>query len=666
MNQFSEELLRARARQRRIYIGIVATVGTVFIVLFIIFVLLRVLTVNVLPDDARQAADIDLQQGVGFIVGKKVYAFSSELVLHVSAEGFASESVPLKADIGSVQIELTELPARLLAKTNAGHDEIRWLVNNELTAVGAELQVELAPGEHSLTVDSPYHESQVIQLDLQRAEEKQLAIELKPVAGHMTIESVPTGMPVRIDGELKGVTPLSGEYPGGRYSVEIETPEYQTVSDDIAITSSSPQASRNYRLQLKKAWLDVEVMPTGGDLLVNGRKVDPASQVGIQSSVSNTITYLKAGHYPQTREITLQPEEKQKLSIKLKAEKGRVEIRSKPVAEVFIDGKPHGSTPLNISLQAVRHKVSLKKQGYRSVTKTVTPSSKKTVSLDVTLQDEQSARLAESRKLYTNSIGMELKLFIPSRFTMGAARHEKGQRANEFVRDVDLQRPFYAALKEVTVNQYSKFRNVTTSTYTGDYPVTAISWLQAAEFCNWLSNREKLKPFYNIKGGQLVGVNKTADGYRLPSEAEWEWLARKAGRKQQTQFTWGNDTVVPPASGNIADESARNAVSIFIANYNDGYEKLAPVGSFPPDNAGLHDLTGNVSEWVHDYYSLLPPTAKAVEVDPLGDDTGTNHVIKGSSWRSGTLTELRASFREGAVDGREDTGFRVARYLYGG
>jgi formylglycine-generating enzyme required for sulfatase activity len=248
---------------------------------------------------------------------------------------------------------------------------------------------------------------------------------------------------------------------------------------------------------------------------------------------------------------------------------------------------------------------------------------------------------------------------------MGAARHEKGQRANEFVRNIELKKPFYAGLKEVTVNQYTKFRKWSGSAPSGNYPVTSISWLDAAEFCNWLSARENLRPFYVIGNGMLKGINKTSNGYRLLSEAEWEWLARKAGRKYQTIFTWGNEFVVPPASGNIADEAARSAVKRFVPNYNDGYEQIAPVGSFIPDKAGLYDLTGNVSEWVHDYYSLVPPIKATQEIDPLGDDKGTNHVIKGSSWRSGSLTELRASFRDGAVSGREDTGFRVARYLYG-
>jgi len=527
------------------------------------------------------------------------------------------------------------------------------------------LVIELKPGSYSLEVDSLYHEKKVLDVILTRGEEKSLSIGLLPVTGHMDISSIPAGMPVMINGEVKGVTPLSSQYIGGKYSVEIVTPDFETVTEQIDITNVLSKVSRNYRLQPKKSYLNFELLPAGGDLLLNGRKVDPASPIAINAGVKNTVTYLKGGYYLESRSIVLATGEKRKISFNLRAEKGQVEISSKPISDVFINGKLKGKTPLTLSLLAVSHEITLSKKGYRSIKKRITPSSKKVISIGGALQEERLAKLAEAKRSYKNNIGIEFKLFTPSQLKMGAERHEKGQRANEFVRNIDLKKPFYAGLKEVTVSQYSKFRRWSGSTPSGNYPVTSISWLDAAAFCNWLSAQERLRPFYVIRGGMLKGVNKTSDGYRLLSEAEWEWLARKAGRKVQTTFTWGNEFVVPPASGNIADETARNTVKRFVPNYNDGYAKIAPVGSFVPDKAGLYDLTGNVSEWVHDYYSLVPPRKKTQEIDPLGSDKGTNHVIKGSSWRSGALTELRASFRDGAVSGREDTGFRVARYLYG-
>jgi formylglycine-generating enzyme required for sulfatase activity len=89
------------------------------------------------------------------------------------------------------------------------------------------------------------------------------------------------------------------------------------------------------------------------------------------------------------------------------------------------------------------------------------------------------------------------------------------------------------------------------------------------------------------------------------------------------------------------------------------------VGSFPPEISGLFDLTGNVSEWVHDFYSLQPPDRRQVELNPLGPEFGDSHVIKGSSWKSGTRTQLRAAYREGGSSGSDEIGFRIGRYLHG-
>ncbi len=242
----------------------------------------------------------------------------------------------------------------------------------------------------------------------------------------------------------------------------------------------------------------------------------------------------------------------------------------------------------------------------------------------------------------------------------------RGPRAHEFVKNIRLEKPFYAGLHEVTREQYARFKGGAAAGGAGNTPVTAIGWEDAALFCNWLSAREKLEPVYVMRDGKLASVNAAADGYRLLTEAEWEWLARRAGRDKQTVFPWGDEAVVPPMAGNIADEGAQGKVQVFVPGYNDGQAGVAAVGSFKAEPSGLYDLTGNVSEWVHDFYSLEPPVGNAVERDPLGPAFGDSHVVKGSNWRSASRSELRAAYRDGLMAGRDDVGFRIGRYVYGG
>ena len=100
-------------------------------------------------------------------------------------------------------------------------------------------------------------------------------------------------------------------------------------------------------------------------------------------------------------------------------------------------------------------------------------------------------------------------------------------------------------------------------------------------------------------------------------------------------------------------------VGRIIFGYNDNYIVAAPVGSFPANPKGIYDLGGNVAEWTHDFYDI-PEGTEAV--DPLGAAEGDYHVIRGSSWMHGTITDLRLSFRDYGSDGRQDVGFRIARF----
>ena len=121
---------------------------------------------------------------------------------------------------------------------------------------------------------------------------------------------------------------------------------------------------------------------------------------------------------------------------------------------------------------------------------------------------------------------------------------------------------------------------------------------------------------------------------------------------------------MPPAknSGNYADRKAAALFGRIIGNYDDGYAVSAPAGSFTPNDKGLFDLGGNVAEWVNDFYDVVVSVGNKVEVDPLGPSSGEFHVIRGSSWAHGAITELRLSFRDYGNKARNDLGFRIARF----
>jgi formylglycine-generating enzyme required for sulfatase activity len=250
---------------------------------------------------------------------------------------------------------------------------------------------------------------------------------------------------------------------------------------------------------------------------------------------------------------------------------------------------------------------------------------------------------------------------------MGASRREPGRRANETLREVELVRPVYLAVREVTNGQFRRFKAGHHSGRFSNHeldadeqPVVQVTWEDAAEYCNWLSAQEGLPPVYATREGRLATTQPVGTGFRLPTEAEWSRAARYPDGGP-LKYPWGAALPVPLRSGNYADESARPVVAVVLQGYDDRYPVSAPVGSFRPSALGFFDLGGNVAEWVQDVYSI-PPADAAPERDPLGPAAGELHVVLGSSYLQGTVTELRLSYRDYATKARPDVGFRIARY----
>jgi formylglycine-generating enzyme required for sulfatase activity len=115
-----------------------------------------------------------------------------------------------------------------------------------------------------------------------------------------------------------------------------------------------------------------------------------------------------------------------------------------------------------------------------------------------------------------------------------------------------------------------------------------------------------------------------------------------------------------PGAGNFADRSAKGIVANVLMDFDDGYPVTAPVGSFTANVLGLFDLGGNAAEWMTDRYSVA--ASGSGSDDPVGPADGQYHVIRGSSWRQSSISELRLSARDFGAEGRLDVGFRIARY----
>ena len=196
---------------------------------------------------------------------------------------------------------------------------------------------------------------------------------------------------------------------------------------------------------------------------------------------------------------------------------------------------------------------------------------------------------------------------------------------------------------------------------TDDDPVMCMAWVDAASYCNWLSEKDGLPPAYDVDTGELLDKHgkptldtKDVKGYRLPTEAEWEYAARERGEK----IRFGNGRDVATAY-EMNFNAASADVDYSMVGPNRG--RTAPVGSFDPNGLGIFDMSGNAWEWCSDCYC---PYEDADQSDPYCS-TGKYRVLRGGRW-GGSAQEARVSARAPyeAVNRCNNTGFRIARTLY--
>jgi formylglycine-generating enzyme required for sulfatase activity len=318
---------------------------------------------------------------------------------------------------------------------------------------------------------------------------------------------------------------------------------------------------------------------------------------------------------------------------------------------------------------AVSHQLEIKKRGYQSYRTQITPRPGYPQEIKINLSRLETKPAGPANTITANN-GYALRLIRPQPFTMGSSRREQGRRSNETLRKINLRRPFYMGATEVTNKAFREFlASHNSGEYKGqrlseeDQPVVQVTWEQAALFCNWLSARESLPPVYVQKENVLVVAEPIAVGYRLPTEAEWEYCARITPNQTLLKYPWGD--LFPPSSpsGNYADISAKALLPAYIENYNDGYPVTAPPAKFNANSLQLYDMGGNVAEWCHDFYSIYTYNTNTTDIDPTGPREGKHHVVKGSSWESASISNLRLAFRDYSDSKRADLGFRICRYL---
>lgn len=268
-----------------------------------------------------------------------------------------------------------------------------------------------------------------------------------------------------------------------------------------------------------------------------------------------------------------------------------------------------------------------------------------------------TSSLSEEREVDVVNIPDNFVFIEGGTFQMGSPETESWRSDDETQHTVTVS-DFYMSQYEITQAEYEEIIGSNPSNFSGsNLPVENLSWLDAAAYCNARSEKEGLTPVYTIDG-QNVSWDRSANGYRLPTEAEWEYACR-AG----TSTPFNTQTSISAEEANYYGHYPYMIEDNYFSQANldtqpgEYRQTTVAVDSFSPNTFGLYNMHGNVGEWVWDYYG-----AYSLEegTDPSGPSSGTLRVYRGGGWND-FAKNMRSAYR--ATLAQDKSSFNIGIWL---
>ena len=497
------------------------------------------------------------------------------------------------------------------------------------------------PGEAVLHLRHPHRDDTLVRLTLARGESRTHHVSFPPAFGALELVTNPRGARVRLDGRaLDNVTPISlDSIPAGEHTVEVAIYGRETKTDTVEVfpRTTTTRAFELERVPMGELTLQLTPAKATVELFDAPLPYSPGVRLPVGTY---RLRVSSPGYHAREMDLAI-VNGPNPTRVGLDRQYGRLAIAIRPAhATVTVVSKSDGGRPERYGgqmlLPAGPFTVRAAAMGYRNLVRnlTMTPAG---VSLNLDMQRfdvTPGRRFRDEMKSGGN--GPELVIVGPGTFLMGS---DSGPRDEGPAREVRVSEPFAIGIYEVKTGEFDRYGRRARPA-ANDLPATGLSKRDAQDYLAFLSR-------------------ETGHTYRLPSEAEWEYAARAGS---DTRYYFGDDPNALCEHANVADEALGEPFPYYrTANCNDGFIRLAPVGSFKPNAFGLYDVIGNAEEWVadcwHGSYRGAPLDARAW--DP---DCGRFNVVRGGAFDA-PPDEQRMTFRTMGGDASGSRGMRVVREL---
>ncbi len=505
----------------------------------------------------------------------------------------------------------------------------------------------LATGERTLRLDHPHRGQLVEKIMINRGETQRVERLLPEAFGSLELLSNPRGADVVLDGEpLETATPIELErLVAGVHTVRLSYHQHRDVEQELEVLPGETTSLTIELPFIAHGTLTVRTRPARAAVEIIG--LDEPHRPGQELPVGEyTVEVSAPGHLSAQRRLRVGQGDNE-YQVVLERPSVPLTVATRPAsAEVTVEYELNGarqSRRYRDGLQVPMGRVTVlaRVSGYRTRRTTVDVGAEGR-SLTLSLEAFTATPGETFRdKLKDGSLGPEVIIVAPGRYRMGDLLGT-GAADERPAHEVLLTEPFAVGIYEISVAEFSAFREVSGNPKIAEdrerHPVANVSPADVDAYLRWLSEQ-------------------TGERYRLPSEAEWEYLARAGS---EGAYPAGAEGLCQYA--NVADQSTRTRFSGWeVAECTDGFPYTAPVGSLEANAFGLHDTLGNVAEWVADCWSDSYENARSDGV-PVSGPQSCYRVYRGGSWDSqpGSITY---SYRLSSNRGNDDRGFRVVREL---